>query len=341
MFQRSVSSTIDISEYATMADLRFRFRVQGADQQPWSHDLDTTRPTFVGRAAHCDLVLEDESRLVSKEHAKLERRAGEWILIDLGSKNRTRINDVPLEVDRDYTISPGDRITIGSFELVLEVIVPADDGSEDEGGESDDDPTVVEDDELADVDEPMSTAAKPVSLEEIFEARELSDERVRELLEALGRATARLISIPDRFRHEFVGITIPGESLYHLANDPDRLLIRLMDPASSNEQFESLVAQIEEAVRRVINHQLAMLEGYSSCVKEHVSLMTERLDPDRLRAKAEAKGGIAAKLPILADREAMRVLEEEHRQQSSEDWSAIEMGVFRKVFRDAYLSRTS
>jgi len=293
--------------------------------------LDTDAQTVIGRADHCDLVLEEDSRLVSKEHVKLERSEGEWLVRDLGSKNGTRLNDVSLEQDRAYNLSPGDRLTIGGFELVLEAESPPE--PQIEAAKSEDDPTAVDDAE--------SAGREPVELEEVLEDRELSDERIRHLLRALGRATAQVISIPDRFRHEFFGITIPGESLYHLANDPDRLLVRLVDPATSNEQFESLVAQIEEAVRRVMNHQLAMLEGYRSCVKHHVSITAEKLDPERLRGLAKEQGNISSKIPLLLDHEIVKIIEEEHRQSASEDWSAIEQSVFRNVFRDAYLSRTS
>ncbi len=322
-----------------MTELRFRFRVQGSGETPWSHDLDIHNPTVIGRAGHCDLILEEDSRLVSKEHAMLERSGGEWLVSDLGSKNGTRLNDVSLEQDRTYSLSSGDRLTIGGFELVLEAEAPPDPSFEAEKEE--DDPTTVEDAELGPVTQPMSAGGEPVELEEVFEDSALQNERIRHLLRALSRATALVISIPDRFRHEFFGITIPGESLYHLASDPDRLLVRLMDPATSGEQFESLVAQIEESVRRVMNHQLAMLEGYRSCVKLHVSITAEKLDPERLRELAREQGSVSSKIPLLLDHEIVKVLEEEHRQSALEDWSAIEQSVFRKVFRDAYLSRTS
>ena len=85
--------------------------------------------------------------------------------------------------------------------------------------------------------------------------------------------------------------------------------MRLMDPAISNEQFESMIAQIEEAVRRVMNHQLAMLEGYRSCVKHHVSMTTEKLDPDRLRARAREEGNVSSKIPLLLDHEIVKIIE--------------------------------
>lgn len=314
-----------------MAELKFRFRIQSADQPAWFHDLPADQPTVIGRAAHCDLVLDDEARLVSKEHARIERREGEWLVEDLESKNRTRVNDIPLKIGHMYPISAGDRVTVGGFELVLE----APDLEDVDDKNDDDDPTVVDD------EDEVHVPTEPVDVDVLLDESDLTSDRVRFLLKALSRTTAQLISIPDQFRQEFFGMTIPGESLYHLARDPDRLLRRLVDPDIPDEQFESLIAQIEEAVRRVINHQLAMLEGYRSCVKEHVSIVEDRLDPDRFRERARKEGSFAAQLPLLIDREVVKLLEDEHRQQAAEDWSAIEQAVFRKVFRDAYLARSS
>ena len=318
-----------------MPELKFRFRIQSAEQPAWFHDLPADEPTVIGRAAHCDLVLQDESRLVSKEHAKIERREGEWLLEDLESKNRTRVNDIPLKIGRLYPISAGDRVTVGGFELVLEAPDPEDVADKVDDKNDDDDPTVVDDEE----EEHVPT--EPLDVDALLDKGDLTNDRIRLLLKALSRSTAQLISIPDQFRQEFFGMTIPSESLYHLARDPDRLLRRLLDPDIPDEQFESLIAQVEESVRRVINHQLAMLEGYRSCVKEHVSIVEERLDPERFRERARKEGAFGTQLPLLLDREVVKLLEDEHRQQAAEDWSAIEQSVFRKVFRDAYLARSS
>ncbi|MGH7711916.1 MAG: FHA domain-containing protein [Gemmatimonadaceae bacterium] len=65
----------------------------------------TSLLTHIGRGAHNDIVLDDDS--VSDSHAKLQRRDGRWILIDLDSTNGTYAGgerltgDVELRGDTD------------------------------------------------------------------------------------------------------------------------------------------------------------------------------------------------------------------------------------------------
>ncbi|MFP3853560.1 MAG: FHA domain-containing protein [Anaerolineales bacterium] len=49
----------------------------------------------MGRAPDCDIVIPD--RQVSRHHARLVRRDGAYFLEDLGSKNGTHLNGVPIE----------------------------------------------------------------------------------------------------------------------------------------------------------------------------------------------------------------------------------------------------
>lgn len=71
---------------------------------------------LIGRAADNTVVLSDE--LVSAHHARLSFTGGQWLLEDLGSRNGTFVNEVPLE--SPLAVAPGDHILIGAtrFELV-------------------------------------------------------------------------------------------------------------------------------------------------------------------------------------------------------------------------------
>jgi pSer/pThr/pTyr-binding forkhead associated (FHA) protein len=51
-------------------------------------------------------ILIDEP-LVSRQHARLERRDGSWVLVDLGSTNLTRVNG---EVIRERELAHGDEV---------------------------------------------------------------------------------------------------------------------------------------------------------------------------------------------------------------------------------------
>ena len=76
----------------------------------------------IGRADYNDIVLPDES--VSTTHAKLQRREGVWVLIDLDSTNGTFVDGD--EVKGEAHLAPGANVRFGEIALVFE---PTDDAA--------------------------------------------------------------------------------------------------------------------------------------------------------------------------------------------------------------------
>jgi len=76
----------------------------------------------IGRADYNDLVIPDES--VSTTHAKLQRREGVWVLVDLDSTNGTFVDGD--RVKGESPISPGVTVRLGDISLVFE---PTDDAA--------------------------------------------------------------------------------------------------------------------------------------------------------------------------------------------------------------------
>ncbi len=74
----------------------------------------------IGRADYNDLVIPDES--VSTSHAKLQRREGVWVLVDLESTNGTFVDGERIKADTP--IAPGTMVRFGDTQLVFE---PTDD----------------------------------------------------------------------------------------------------------------------------------------------------------------------------------------------------------------------
>jgi hypothetical protein len=72
-------------------------------------------PVTVGRAPDCDLVLADPT--VSKHHFELRPEGADVVLVDLGSTNGTRVNDVGVH---DRVLIDGDRIRVGATVLRFE-----------------------------------------------------------------------------------------------------------------------------------------------------------------------------------------------------------------------------
>jgi len=69
--------------------------------------------TSLGRSQQNTVVLEDPS--VSAEHALISQRSGQWCIEDLGSKNGTFVNDLP--INQPVVLQTGDTITIGAVRL--------------------------------------------------------------------------------------------------------------------------------------------------------------------------------------------------------------------------------
>ena len=73
--------------------------------------------TSIGRAQSSNIVIDDS--YVSQEHALLTERNSQWWLEDMGSRNGTLLNGVPLT--ETAVVSSGDIITIGSVQLKVEL----------------------------------------------------------------------------------------------------------------------------------------------------------------------------------------------------------------------------
>jgi pSer/pThr/pTyr-binding forkhead associated (FHA) protein len=76
----------------------------------------------IGRADYNDLVIPDES--VSTTHAKLQRREGVWVLVDLDSTNGTFVDGD--RVQGECALAPGATVRFGEVSLAFE---PTDDAA--------------------------------------------------------------------------------------------------------------------------------------------------------------------------------------------------------------------
>ena len=69
----------------------------------------------IGRSPGCDLPLGDPT--VSWMHAELRRTGDDWVLVDLGSLNGTRVNG--WRADSGFTVRAGDCVLFGRAEFRL------------------------------------------------------------------------------------------------------------------------------------------------------------------------------------------------------------------------------
>jgi type VI secretion system protein len=76
----------------------------------------------IGRATDNDWILPDPERYLSGKHARIDFRAGIFVLVDTSS-NGTYINgaQVPLGKFHDYTLKEGDYVRLGEYELLVSI----------------------------------------------------------------------------------------------------------------------------------------------------------------------------------------------------------------------------
>ena len=85
--------------------------------------FDLEKPAVVvGRAAESDISVLDLR--ASREHCRIEKHEQQFLLVDLGSQNGTRLNGHLVERAR---LKPGDRIGVGNASLWFEEAPPPDD----------------------------------------------------------------------------------------------------------------------------------------------------------------------------------------------------------------------
>ncbi len=76
----------------------------------------------IGRASDNDWILPDPERYLSGKHARIDFRAGTYVLVDTSS-NGTYINgaQVPLGKFHDYSLKEGDYVRLGEYELLVSI----------------------------------------------------------------------------------------------------------------------------------------------------------------------------------------------------------------------------
>jgi pSer/pThr/pTyr-binding forkhead associated (FHA) protein len=75
---------------------------------PVEFPLGASATVTVGREDDADIQIAEP--LVSRLHARLERRGESWFVIDLGSTNLTRVNGT---IVREKALQPGDELLFG------------------------------------------------------------------------------------------------------------------------------------------------------------------------------------------------------------------------------------
>ncbi|MGH7331115.1 MAG: FHA domain-containing protein [Polyangiaceae bacterium] len=87
----------------------------GAAEGPERLVVPATHGVLIGRSPSAAIRLSEP--MVSRVHARIELRGAGVFVEDLGSRNGTLLNGTPLA--REAVLSPGDRVRIGSTEILF------------------------------------------------------------------------------------------------------------------------------------------------------------------------------------------------------------------------------
>ena len=82
--------------------------------------------TLLGRSGACHVTIEDP--LVSRQHARIRVTGARATIKDLASRNGTYVNETP--IDGECMIEDGDRVRVGTMELVFCAVTEAADHSQ-------------------------------------------------------------------------------------------------------------------------------------------------------------------------------------------------------------------
>jgi sigma-B regulation protein RsbU (phosphoserine phosphatase) len=92
-----------------------RLRIEPREGEVFVRDL-AGESLVLGRSTKADVVLSD--RFLSRLHARLSARGGDWVLEDLGSRNTTFLNDRPVE--GPTVVRAGDVIRLAESRVTVE-----------------------------------------------------------------------------------------------------------------------------------------------------------------------------------------------------------------------------
>ncbi len=79
--------------------------------------ISLTAKITIGRSTDCTIVIDD--KLVSRQHAVIQKIRDAYFLRDDGSTNGTFLNDRRIPQDKYVKLNLGDKITVGGSSLMI------------------------------------------------------------------------------------------------------------------------------------------------------------------------------------------------------------------------------
>ncbi len=169
----------------------------------------------------------------------------------------------------------------------------------------------------------------------------LPETRLETLVDALVRATAKLLNIPWQFRHEFIGQTImqSAETASIYSGDAEGLKEYLLDARIPEDEAARRRHLVSDAADEVALHQVAMMDGYKAGAHQGTQRLLDEFDPAEVEAAVRQEDGLSRFLAPVAKIRALDRLKRKMHELKGQDWSVAERRIFRPAFIKAYLAR--
>ena len=239
----------------------------------------TKGPLSIGRHAHSQIFLPD--RAVSRQHAVIyTTREGRWVIEDLGSANKTYLNDAAV---KKAEIKTGDCLRVGDFEIDVELEA----GADVEGG-------IHLEDTLGPGSRTSTPAAKTPAREIVTRRVDISHgpdvalpaKRIKDFLDATEAICKS--NGPDEVLKTLLSLTLRQFRAYHswcaLRNLPEGPMTSHAGKCRDGHAVELTQIKVYEKVNEAIDKKEFMLVPHVSAhtdeEKVRSALIAPVIDPD-------------------------------------------------------------
>lgn len=174
-------------------------------------------------------------------------------------------------------------------------------------------------------------------------------DRIGQTLETLLQSALKLIHGRWQFRTEFIGATIMHSAksfTLQTARSAGEVKKFIFAPNLSDQEFAARQQLLKETMDELMLHQLALLEGYRTCVNEGTRKLLQVLDPAILTQKlSERKLKIGPwdipihAVPLLFHWHLLKYYRQKHGELLAEDRRMFEKKMYRPGFIRGYETR--
>lgn len=203
------------------------------DGQDRTFDLEDVHSLSIGRHPQCSVVLADDP-MASRRHALVQRQdSGDYYLSDLGSRNGTTHNGLP--VTSAVRLEDGDSFTIGEHRFVFHRTAQVDSGDDDFH-----DPTDVL------VVERMITILVLDLRNYTVLARELGEARITEVMNRFFHRAGELLKRNGSWAQKYIGDAVMA---FWVHADPERTRVDLVRILESLVGLGELITDLNDEHR--------------------------------------------------------------------------------------------